>query len=81
VRALVLLGRRPPGETVLSAAREMESLGVTVRMAEADVSDGPALEAALATALDGLPPLRGVVHAAGTLDDAVLLDQDPAGSR
>ena len=76
VRALVLLGRRPPGETVLAAAREMEGRGVTVRMAEADVSDGPALEAALATALDGLPPLRGVVHAAGTLDDAVLLDQD-----
>jgi NADPH:quinone reductase-like Zn-dependent oxidoreductase/NADP-dependent 3-hydroxy acid dehydrogenase YdfG len=75
-RALVLLGRRAPGEAALAAARELEQRELIVRMAVADVADGVALENALAAALDGLPPLRIVVHAAGTLQDAMLLDQD-----
>ena len=43
--------------------------------AQADVSRGEEMAATLAEVRQALPPLRGVVHAAGVLDDGVLLQQ------
>jgi acyl transferase domain-containing protein len=67
--ALVLLGRRA---APAAAVAELEALGPRVRIAAADVADAAALEAALGAATAGLPPLRGVVHAAGVTGDAAL---------
>ncbi len=61
---LVLMGRRPPGlevEAELTALRA--STGVRVTVAQAGQGDEP------------WPPLRGIVHLAGVLDDGVLLQQ------
>ncbi|MFG1646932.1 SDR family NAD(P)-dependent oxidoreductase [Amycolatopsis sp. NPDC049252] len=71
VRDLVLVGRRgmdTPGATELVA--DLTELGASVVVRGADVStrDG------VAQALDGLD-VRGVVHTAGVLDDAVLAEQ------
>ncbi|MFF8956545.1 alpha/beta fold hydrolase [Streptomyces sp. NPDC014894] len=74
VTDLVLAGRRgarAPGARELVA--ELTSAGASVRVAECDVSD----RAALAALLDGLPGLRGVVHAAGAVDDGVITALTP----
>ncbi|MEV0727363.1 SDR family NAD(P)-dependent oxidoreductase [Polymorphospora sp. NPDC050346] len=52
-----------------------------VRVVRADVADRAALAAALAPVRDTGRPLRGVVHAAGLLDNGALLDLAPAQVR
>jgi len=72
VRHLLLTSRRgaqAPGVTELVA--ELEGLGAGVTVAACDVSDRSALVRLLA----GIPtdqPLKGVVHAAGVIDDATV---------
>jgi acyl transferase domain-containing protein/acyl carrier protein len=77
-RSLVLAGRRPPSGDARTLIADIERRGVTVTTASVDVTDGDAV----ATLLDGigrtLPPLRGILHAAGVIDDAVLAEQTPA---
>jgi acyl transferase domain-containing protein/acyl carrier protein len=92
-RRLILLGRTglPPRANWNSvesggrlarqviAIRELESLGASVHLASVDVAD----EAGLCGFLDGFraegwPPIRGVVHAAGVLQDGLLVQLDAA---
>lgn len=75
-RHLVLTGRRPPGVRAAAVLRELEERGVRTRVAPVDVSDEDQLAELLAHVRDELPPLRGVLHAAGVLDDGILLRQD-----
>ncbi len=75
-RHLMLLGRRAPADEARTTIAALESEGVRVAVASADVSDPLQLASALAALEDGMPPLRGVIHAAGVLDDAVLSDMD-----
>jgi 3-oxoacyl-(acyl-carrier-protein) synthase/NAD(P)-dependent dehydrogenase (short-subunit alcohol dehydrogenase family) len=65
---VVLVGRRAE-----AVPDELAAFGEAVEVRACDVSDGAAC-AALARAL---PPLEGVVHAAGVLDDGVLDDLTP----
>ncbi|MDQ2695994.1 MAG: beta-ketoacyl reductase, partial [Pseudomonadota bacterium] len=71
-RHLVLLGRRDPGDA-RPALDALAQAGVQVLTVKADVACPESLASALAIA--DLPPLRGVVHAAGVLDDGVLVQQ------
>lgn len=77
-RHLVLLGRRDPGDDAERELRELREAGAEIRVARADVSDETALAHVLADTAAHLPPVRGVVHAAGVLDDATLQTLDPA---
>ncbi|MFJ8577814.1 SDR family NAD(P)-dependent oxidoreductase [Micromonospora sp. NPDC093277] len=72
---LVLAGRRVPAvePPLLAALRER---GIRLHYLAVDVADGDALDDALAGLAGDLPPLAGVVHAAGVVDDAVLAEQD-----
>jgi NADPH:quinone reductase-like Zn-dependent oxidoreductase/NAD(P)-dependent dehydrogenase (short-subunit alcohol dehydrogenase family)/acyl carrier protein len=73
-RHLLLVGRRGPGEEAKRAMVAMEEAGASVLAVQADVSKADEV-ARIAAALDrGMPPLGGIVHAAGVLDDHTLLE-------
>ncbi len=78
VTHLVLTSRR--GLQARGAAElveELSGLGAQVSIEACDVSDREQL-AALISSLPEEHPLRGVVHAAGVLDDGVIASLDPA---
>jgi acyl transferase domain-containing protein len=74
---LSLIGRRgadtPGASTVL---QRMAAAGAQVNVASIDVGDIDALGAFLAERRKAGPPLRGIIHAAGAIDDAALASQD-----
>ena len=76
---LVLLGRRPPSEEASGVIREIEAAGARVRVVQGDVSQEDDVRRLLETIDRDLPPLRGVVHSAGVLEDGALLRQEWAG--
>jgi len=72
-----LVGRRGADSPDASAiVQRMTAAGATVSVAAVDVGDGQALGAFLTERRSSGPPLRGVVHAAGVIDDAALASQD-----
>lgn len=80
-RHLVLVGRRDPDAEASAALRAMEAAGARVRVESVDVSS-PGSVASLLARLDGtMPPLRGVFHAAGALDDRTLVGQSEQSFR
>jgi NAD(P)-dependent dehydrogenase (short-subunit alcohol dehydrogenase family) len=74
-RWLALLGRRGPDAGLSTQLRELELLGAQVKTFQADIADAGALRAALESIERTMPPLAGVVHAAGVIDDGLLLNQ------
>jgi acyl carrier protein len=92
-RRLILLGRTrlPPranwgsAETgshlarQITAIRELESLGASVHLAPIDVADEGELRGFLDEfRAEGWPPIRGAVHAAGVLQDGLMVQLDAA---
>ena len=84
-RRILLAGRRglPPRskwDTVedvdvrrqIDGVLALEALGVTVRTVAMDVTDQDQVAEALDPATHGLPPIRGIVHAAGVINDALV---------
>ncbi|MFF3329611.1 SDR family NAD(P)-dependent oxidoreductase [Streptomyces sp. NPDC002888] len=71
-RSLVLLGRSAPSTEAERRIEELRHRGCDVTTLPVDVADRTALAAALDTVRTQLPPLRGVFHAAGVLDDATV---------
>ncbi len=75
-RHLVLMGRRAPSEAAQQAVRALEDAGARVLGVRGDVGQAEDVARLVAArAAEGLPPVRGVVHAAGTLADGVLTSQ------
>jgi NADPH:quinone reductase-like Zn-dependent oxidoreductase/acyl carrier protein len=72
-RHLALLSRSgaSAAEAVVS---ELTAKGADVRTIQADVSKESDVARALAEIRDTMPPLRGVIHAAGVLDDHLLVN-------
>ena len=75
--AIALLGRSAPSAQAAERISALRERGVNVRTVAVDVTDAAALDAALAELRTELPPLRGVFHAAGLLDDATILNLQP----
>jgi len=69
---LVLVGRREPSETARQTIAQLEQVGVQISVLLADVSVEKDVANVLKQVKMSLPPLRGVIHAAGVLDDGVL---------
>ena len=77
VTSLALVGRRgldTPGAREAVAALRAEGTQVTVFAV--DVAQAEAMQAMMARIRSSLPPLKGVVHAAMVLDDALLPNLD-----
>ena len=72
---LVLTGRSGVSESAVGVIREMEEKGTRVAAVQGDVSDRAHLAELFSRFGHSLPPLRGIVHSAGTLDDGVLAQQ------
>ena len=73
---LVLLGRGPGSEARLRAVENLRSNGSDVVYARGDVTQTDQLASVLDSIRATMPPLRGVVHAAGILDDGILARLD-----
>jgi len=73
-RHLILVGRRSPSPDAEAVVRSLESAGVGVSVLSVDVGDRAALANALEPWLNSrsMPPLRGIIHAAGVLQDSLL---------
>lgn len=78
VRHFLLVSRSGKAEGADAAViDELRQLGAEVRLAAIDVADAETCSARFDAALSGMPPLRGVVHAAGAVEDAPVSAMTP----
>jgi NADPH:quinone reductase-like Zn-dependent oxidoreductase/acyl carrier protein len=78
VRHVVLASRRGDrAEGAAALAAELTQAGAQVQLLTCDVADRDAVAGMLAQVAQRCPPLRGVIHAAGVLDDAVITSLTP----
>jgi acyl transferase domain-containing protein/NADPH:quinone reductase-like Zn-dependent oxidoreductase/acyl carrier protein len=76
-RHLALLGRRGAGAPeAQEALAQFAAAGVSAHAIACDVADESALRSALAAIDQRMPPLRGVVHSAMVIEDALLRDMN-----
>jgi len=75
-RHLLLLGRSAPKPAAEAQIAALRGRGADVRVCRADITDLEDARTALEEAQASMPPIRGVVHAAMTLDDAPLRSLD-----
>lgn len=75
---LVLVGRSGASAPALEVISGLAEAGAQVRVVAADVSEPEHVARTLAEIAATMPPLKGVVHAAGVIEDALLrhYDQD-----
>jgi len=69
---LVLTGRNARSETVHDLFAAAEAGGATIEVVAADISRDEDVSRLMQTISNKLPPLKGVVHSAGVLDDGIL---------
>ena len=72
---IVLMGRHAPDTNATDLLNELIRAGARIAIEKCDVSDEVELAASLDRILRSMPPLRGVVHTAGVLDDGMLEQQ------
>jgi acyl transferase domain-containing protein/acyl carrier protein len=74
-RHLVLIGRRPPDDSAKATIEGLEAAGVTVMALQTDIAVRQQVERVFGAIGDRLPPLRGIIHSAGVLDDGAIIQQ------
>jgi acyl transferase domain-containing protein/acyl carrier protein len=75
-RHLVLVGRGAPSPSAAATVEELRTAGARVVTVAADVSSADDVRRVFATIDESLPAVRGVIHAAGVIDDGALLEQE-----
>ncbi len=74
-RHLTLVGRRPPQEHQLHAIAALERAGAEVAVELVDITDPAAVQGLFARLQASGRPLAGLIHAAGVLDDGLVIHQ------
>ena len=69
---LVLIGRRKPSDKAIEVIRQLEQQGTQVLILQGDVSKPQDVTQILEIIDSSAPPLKGIIHAAGVLDDGLL---------
>jgi NADPH:quinone reductase-like Zn-dependent oxidoreductase/acyl carrier protein len=75
-RHLVLLSRSGSSPASEEVSVDLMAKGASVATIQADISNETDLARALSEIRGTMPPLRGVIHAAGVLDDRLFLNLD-----
>ncbi|SLM32891.1 putative Polyketide synthase modules and related protein [Desulfamplus magnetovallimortis] len=75
-RHIIITGRREPSATLKDKIQEFAQSGITILPLQVDIRDFNALKRAVDQAMETLPPIKGVFHLAGVLDDALTLKQN-----
>jgi acyl transferase domain-containing protein/NAD(P)-dependent dehydrogenase (short-subunit alcohol dehydrogenase family)/SAM-dependent methyltransferase/acyl carrier protein len=73
---LVLVGRSGPTPEAQAQLKVMADKGANVAVIQGDISIADDITRILKQVAETLPPLRGIIHAAGVLDDAMVPEQD-----
>ncbi|NIO82504.1 MAG: SDR family NAD(P)-dependent oxidoreductase [Candidatus Aminicenantes bacterium] len=74
-RHLVLMGRRGASAAAQEVLDTMAEAGVRAVVFKADVSQEDQVAGMLAEISQSMPPLKGIIHAAGVLEDGMLMQQ------
>ena len=75
-RHLLLFGRRAPSALARRAIDQMRDRGAQIVVASADAGNDTEMRALFDGPLSAMPPLRGVIHSAGRLEDATVPQQN-----
>ena len=75
-RHIVLVGRNTPSEKAQGVIDELKSSDVNITAAQVDVTSIDQLSGLFAHIKETMPPLKGVIHAAGLLADGTILQMD-----
>jgi len=71
---IALMGRRDPSDRANEAIRRMKAAGTNVLVIQGDIARPADVLSALCTLGATMPELRGIIHAAGVLEDRTLLE-------
>lgn len=71
---LVLLARRPATGAAMETISRLKSKGATIRVIQGDIAQANDVLQALCTIEAEMPQLKGIIHAAGVVDDRTLLE-------
>ncbi len=72
---LILMGRHAPSGVAQTAIQQLQETGTTVDCLTVDITDFDRLNQALTPYFSTANPLRGIIHAAGMLEDGLLPQQ------
>ena len=75
-RHIALMGRGAPTAAASTAIADLQTQGAQILVVFGDVANASDVLRVFREIEQAFPPLRGVVHSAGTLADAVVLQQD-----
>jgi len=75
-RHLVLVGRRAPSLEAMDVLAELAECGADVQTRQVDVANADAVSAMLDQIRESMPPLGGIIHAAGVLDNGLIVQME-----
>jgi acyl transferase domain-containing protein/acyl carrier protein len=75
---LFLVGRNPPGAQAQEAIKDARAAGTEVDVVIADIGTERGVSSLFASVAADSRPLKGIIHSAGAIDDALIPQQTPA---
>ncbi|WP_162052188.1 type I polyketide synthase [Gloeothece verrucosa] len=74
-KSVILVGRQHPSDIAQAKIAQLEASGAKVVTMQADISNAQAVDHLITTINASMPPLRGIIHAAGVLKDGLVTGQ------